>query len=192
MSRKLGIAINAVGFQVGWWACVLGAGWGKPLLGPLVISAFVVQQLLSRGADKSRILVLVLLAITGTVLDSLMSLAGIVCYEGGYGLVGWIAPLWITAMWTGFALTVDSSLGFLRNRLILSAVAGAAFGPLAYFTAERFGAVTFGYSNVFTIAMLAFVWAVMLSAIFNIPQSTLLKGNDLSVSSFPVAENSGR
>jgi hypothetical protein len=191
MSTKFKLAVNAAGFQAVWWACVLGASFNKPMIGPLAVLIFIAQQYYSEGDAIRRTALMALLMISGTALDSMMSLAGLVIYAGGYSSMSWLAPLWITAMWAGFALTIDSSLSFLRGRFLLSALAGAICGPLAYLTAARFGAVSFGSDPIVTFIVLAVIWAVVVTAIFNLPELRLKFFVPLAGTGTGSAESSG-
>ena len=49
--------------------------------------------------------------------------------------------LWMVVLWTAFAATLRHSLHWTRRRYVLSVVAGAVFGPLAYVAGEKLGAI---------------------------------------------------
>ena len=75
---------------------------------------------------------------------------------------GWsysITPLWIIVLWMGFAITLNSSLSWLKKKIKLSALFGAIGGPLAYLAGEKLEAVTL----MTPIAIIAIVigWAII-------------------------------
>ena len=46
---------------------------------------------------------IVLIGLIGTGMDSLKAATGFISYLGGYQDMGWLSPLWITAIWVFFA-----------------------------------------------------------------------------------------
>ncbi len=157
---------NALGFQGAWWLCVFGVLWGFPYLGPIAMLIFLVSHMLLMGKGKSELVFLVLMAIVGTVVDSLKASFGFISYMGGYGSVKIIAPLWITAMWTGFSATVNHSLYWIHNRYFLGFMIGAVFGPLAYMVGVNLQALSFNYSVPISAVVLAAVWGLSVPSMY--------------------------
>ena len=155
MNPKL---INFVAFQVGWFACVLSAAHYMPWLGLLLVTVIVALhvQRASRPAHEARLVFLA--SLFGIVFDSLLVASGWVQYSSGMVLTN-IAPYWIIAMWALFATTLNSSMGWLRNKLVLASVLGAIFGPLSYIAGQRLGAIEFIDMNKASIA-LALGWSI--------------------------------
>jgi len=135
------ILVNFAVFEIGWFACVLGAARGRPWLGMAISGLILLGSLLAAGAAWMRQLLL-LLAVTaiGFVWDSALSLAGITVYPGmSHGLA--LAPAWIAALWALFAMTLDVSLRWLQGRTVLAIVLGAIAAPLSYYGGARLGAL---------------------------------------------------
>lgn len=133
-------ALNAVAFQVGWFACVLGAASGRPWLG-LAATAVVVVLHLDRTERPGReALLLGLAALLGLAFDSALVTLGWLSYPNGMVIDG-LAPYWIVAMWVLFAATLNSSLRWLHTRPGLAALFGLAGGPLSYLAGQRLGGV---------------------------------------------------
>ena len=155
MNRKL---LNFVIFQIGWFSCVLGAANGSPWLGPLVASAVVLFHLLTSEKAINEVR-LVLIAVTiGLVCDGLLLNSGWIKYNSASAYAG-IAPYWILAMWAIFATTLNLSMSWLKDNLLLSSILGMIFGPLSYFAGQRLGAIEiqdFGSS----VIALSIIWAV--------------------------------
>ena len=99
----------------------------------------------------------------GLVFDSLLESSGWLRYPSGM-LLSNMAPYWILAMWALFATTLNSSMGWLKNKLILASVLGAIFGPLSYMAGQRLGAIEFIDSSKATIA-LALTWSIAMPAL---------------------------
>jgi len=134
------LLINFILFQIGWFAVVLSAANGQPLLGVVIIALIIAQHLYS-SEQRSHELVLVSLAlIIGLVWDSAMTMSGLFVYRSGV-LVDHLAPYWILAMWALFAITLNLSMRWIKGRITLAAIAGAVFGPLAYYAGYQLGAV---------------------------------------------------
>lgn len=151
---------NLLGYQLVWFAAVIGAGGGSPWWGVLAALGFVAAQgWVSpwRGSD-ARVVAGALAC--GVALDGGLSLAGWLGYASATPAL--LAPLWILALWAAFAMTINHSLGFLHGRPWLAAALGAVGGPLAYLGAARgFAAVEF-VAPVSALVLLAAGWALAL------------------------------
>lgn len=153
------ILVNFVAFQLGWFACVLGAAHGLPWAGTGIALAIVAWHL-TRAARPGAELVLVLIAAgIGALWDSGLSALGWIRYPSGVLIEG-TAPYWIVAMWMLFATTLNVSLAWLRRNLPLAAVFGALGGPLAYLGGAKLGALSFGAQEAALVA-LALGWAAL-------------------------------
>jgi len=151
---------NFVAFQVGWFSCVLGAANGLPLLGVLVVCLIVALHIRLSDQPGHELRLLVLSMLLGLVFDSLLVSSGWVSYPSGMMVAG-VAPYWILAMWALFSTTLNLSMGWLKNSLVLASVMGAVFGPLSYLAGQRLGAiqlVDFRSSMI----MLALIWALVM------------------------------
>ena len=114
----------------------------------------------------------VLVGIIGTVVDTVLLQTELIEYQGVY--TDNIAPLWITAMWVGFAATINHSLAWLKNKWIISFALGAIFGPLSYYTGIKFEALHFEIS-VLTISILALLWGVVIPYLYYLNGKVLSK-----------------
>lgn len=155
MNKKL---LNFVIFQVGWFSCVLGAANGSPWLGPLVASAVVIFHFLTSEKAMPEVR-LVLLAVTiGLISDGLLLSSGWIKYNSASAYAA-VAPYWILAMWAMFATTLNLSMSWLKNNLLLSSILGAIFGPLSYLAGQRLGAIEIQHFGTSVVA-LAIIWAI--------------------------------
>lgn len=156
---KLKVA-NYVLFQLGWFACVLGAAHGMPLAGPAVVAAVVAIHLSLARRPGVEAALLAACAIIGGLFDTLLLATGWVAYDNGQWIPG-AAPYWIFAMWVLFAATLNLSLGWLKGRPLLAGALGAAGAPLSYVAGAELGAITL-VQPLGALAMLAGGWAVLM------------------------------
>jgi hypothetical protein len=151
---------NFAGFQIAWWACVLGAAHGAPWLGVVACLAFVALQWLASSRRRADAWLVLCAALTGLAFDGLLAQLGWIDYRDSAGALP--APAWIVALWAAFAMTINHSLAWLRPWMAI--VLGAVGGPMAYLGAERLGAVELIASVQATVA-LAIGWAMATCAL---------------------------
>ena len=158
--------LYAVGETLGWFACVLGAAHGKHWLGAAVVAALIILHLLTKATRSARrILTIVFVSVLfGLCLDSLLILIGV------YVPVRWLLPaplatIWLMMLWANFGLIVDVPLRRLQDHLLVAAVFGAVFGPVAYLGGQRLGAIQIVEPATFNLAVLAGAWALGLAAL---------------------------
>jgi len=151
--------LNAMLYQLTWLATVGGAGHGYWWSGALMLLIFAAIQLPQSATRIADIQLLLIAAVVGFAIDSSLAVSGVLIYAAA---VPWphLAPLWIVVLWASFSLTMNHSLAFLRPRPVLAALFGGIGGPLAYWAAQRgFGAVSFGGNFLYTLSILAVIWA---------------------------------
>jgi hypothetical protein len=151
---------NFAAFQLGWFACVLGAARGWPWLGPLVVTAVIAAHLLRVPRPAPELKLIGLAVLMGVVADSLLLASGWLAYPNGLWIPG-LAPYWIVAMWALFATTLNVSMRWLRSNLLLASFAGAVGGPLSYAAGARLGGLAW-IEPVWALTALAMIWAAAL------------------------------
>lgn len=167
MSRRA-IVLNAVAYQLVWFATVLGAGRGLWWPGPLAALAFIALHLgvfVRDGGERRHDLVLVVAAVAcGLVIDGVLSASGAIVFApAAPALPAGGAPLWMLTLWGAFALTLRHSLRAVTARPLLAAALGAIGGPLAYLGAARAsGVLAFPEPRGMTLAMVAAGWCLAL------------------------------
>jgi hypothetical protein len=160
--------INALVFQVGWLCCVLAGANHFPWLGTLAALLIVGRHIATASTPQVELLLILTAGVIGAVWDSLLVYAGWLTYPSGI-LIDGTAPHWIVAMWLLFATTLNVSLRFLKQRLLLAAVLGAIGGPLAYFAGYKLGGVQI---PDFPVAMtaLAVGWCVFMPLLMRLSE----------------------
>lgn len=163
MMPKPQIIINFVLFQIGWFACVLGAAKQMPWLGVIVVAAIIAWHLSQAKQAKPELILLALVLIIGGSFDQLMLSSGLISYQAH----GWeflnnpsaLTPAWILALWAEFVTILNVSLRWMHGKWLIAVLFGAIGGPLAYMGAEKLGAVTLNNLPVTYIA-LGLGWAI--------------------------------
>lgn len=155
---------NLIGYQVVWFALVIGAAHGAPGWALVAGAAFVIAQvaLSHQVASECRLLGMALLF--GLVIDGVPAMLGWWRYASPTpaGPPGG-APVWILMLWLSFATTLNRSLSFVRNHVGWAALLGAIGAPLAYLGAARgWGAVLLPQPAYGAMAWLAATWACAL------------------------------
>ena len=153
------MVVNFVAFQVGWFACVLGAARGWPLLGPLVALAILVPMAWTSPRPSGFVLLLATGAAVGFCWDSALSASGLMQFRGGS--LAPFAPLWIVALWMLFASTCNRSLRWLQASVPLAVALAVVAAPLSYLAGARLGALQLPRPTAGLVAQ-AFGWAVIL------------------------------
>lgn len=157
---------NLIGFQASWWACIFGTKYQYTFIGPFCMFVFLLIHLIYFRVKKEELILILLVSLIGTLIDTTLAYCGMIVYEGSYLYITFLAPLWITAMWAGFASTVNHSLAWLEEKPFLSFSMGLVAGPLSYFTAERFGVIIINGSAILYTAVLAIIWGFSVTFIF--------------------------
>ena len=152
------IVINIILFQIGWFACVLSAASNQPLVGAIISLLIIVTHLLITKQYQQEIRIIVIAMVIGFFWDSLIVSAGWITYTSGM-LSDFMAPYWIVLMWALFATTLNHSLSWMKEKLLLAGVFGAVAGPLAYYAGVKLGAVEF-VNEVNAFVTLSIGWAV--------------------------------
>ena len=132
--------LNAVLFQLSWFACVLGPVFDFVLLGPCFVVLSVAVQNYSNSNWRRELKFLAAVGVIGSLIDSLSLYFDVIFFPLG-SLMPWPYPLWMTALWVSFGTTLNSSLRWLQQKLLFAALLGGVGGPLAYYSADRFGAI---------------------------------------------------
>ncbi|MDJ0957940.1 MAG: DUF2878 domain-containing protein [Arenicellales bacterium] len=154
------IIVNMVFLQGLWFAVILGAAheWMAPALICLVL--FCLYQFFHVDNPRQEAAVVMFATLLGSILDSVWVQLGWLKFSYPIPHAG-LAPFWIAMLWAGFGLTLNHSLRWLQNRLVLAAVFSMISAPLSYFAASRLGAVEILYPS-FIYPALSLSWAVVI------------------------------
>jgi len=152
--------LNFVLFQTAWFAGVLGAARGMPLLGTAIVALVIVWHLTvsARPAVEARLVGAALLV--GAVFETFCVQLAQVSYASGQPDPR-LAPYWMVAMWGLLAIALNVTMRWMKRRWLLAAVLGAIAGPMSYAGGVRLGAATFLHATA-ALVTLAISWAVLM------------------------------
>ena len=155
----MALAINFIGFQIGWFACVLGAAYGQTLLAVVAV-LFIIALHLYRNTSYAELYIILTAMVIGFIWESFLVTSGWLSYGLAADSVVF-APVWLVAMWALFATTINLSMAWLKNHWFLASLMGAIFGPLAFVAGEKLGAVQF-VDRPLALSALALGWACLM------------------------------
>ncbi len=165
--------INIASFYLGWFACLLGATQNMPRLGALVITALLVLHLVLTANRSQELRFILVTGLLGTCLDSLLMLSGLYTFTNH--TLSLLCPVWLTALWMGFASTLNHSMRWLHGRYGLASFFGAVSGPLSYYAGARLGALTFVPAAGVTLTALAIVWSLVVPGLLWLAHTMTLR-----------------
>jgi len=159
ISRGTRLAVNVVGVNAGWFACVLGAAHGLHWLGPVVVAGLLALHLALNRPWQAELPLAAAGGAFGFVFDSLLIGCGV------YEAERWVLPapltaIWLVALWVNFALVLNVALGWLQGRWALAAALGFVGGPAAYYSGQRLGALRLAPPLWRSLVVLGIAWAV--------------------------------
>ena len=155
--------LNIACFQLGWFACVLGAAQSMPWIGPLVAVPVIALHLYQADNSRLEIVLMLIAAFVGSLFDQSLLSLGLIKFTSG-SMHGYLLPLWMVTLWLLFATTLNVSLRWMRGRPVVAVLFGVVGGPLAYMGGVKLGAMQFLQPTPLLIA-LAIGWGIFMPAL---------------------------
>lgn len=179
------LIINFVLFQIGWFACVLGGAFHQPVLGSAIALSIIIFHLYNSARNRPEFDLLLLAIVIGFIFESAMVSFNLAHYSNAQFHQN-IAPYWMILMWPLFATTLNLSMRWLKKlSLVLVALIGAVFAPIAYFAGSNLGAVVYD-DTVISLSVIALAWALLFPAL--VVAARRLNGYELTDASVIDAE----
>ncbi len=158
----MGNWINMIFYQATWIASVYGAGQRRWWPGLAVLAAFAAWQIAVSRWRRADLALVVAVSIVGFGIDSLFLRHGLMRFAAPDAWPA-IAPPWLIALWTSFALALNHSLSFLHGRPVVAALLGCIGAPLAYWAAgSGWHALTLGDRPALTLVLTGAIWAALM------------------------------
>lgn len=145
---------NAILFQLGWFACVLGGDGPWLLVAGLALAVHLLW--VSSWAAQGKLLLSVFLF--GCAVDSFLLHLGVF----DFGEPRTLIPLWLALLWLLLTTTLDHSLAWSARPWWRASLLGAIGGPLAYYAGAQLGGVQLPLGTATTLGLLALIWAVVM------------------------------
>lgn len=184
------LIVNIIGFQVGWFSCILSARWNIPWMGMAVVSVVILLHLFLQQRPRTEAVAILLIATAGASLDTLLHMLGLLSLVD-HPRPDPLFPLWIAALWANFAATLTTTFGWLRHRLALAAVLGLIGGPTTYYAGVALDAVEFHTRQGFTWAALGIQWFLAMPAAVWLAHTINRRPDEASTPSLPGEEGPG-
>ena len=160
--------INAAGFQAGWWACILGVGHQRELEALAFCLSWIGIQVYVSHTRTQDIRLALLALLLGILIDTALQQLAVIEFYGW--ALGPLSPFWLWALWLMFALTLNSSLAFLKHQpRITCAALGLVLGPLTYMAGANLGAAAWTPSFV-SVAWLCGAWMIAMPLLVSAAQ----------------------
>ncbi|MEZ0316101.1 MAG: DUF2878 domain-containing protein, partial [Methylophilaceae bacterium] len=115
--------INFIGFQLGWFACVLGAANQLPWLGVLISAPIIAWHLWQAGNPRLELTLMLIATFFGTLFDQSLLSLGLIEYPAST----WPAlliPVWMMVLWMLFVTTLNVSLRWMRGKYLIATIFG--------------------------------------------------------------------
>ena len=153
-------------FDIAWASAVAGGAGGWPWIGALpALGVLALHLFVSRARIGAELRAVLAIAAFGILLETGFMGAGLVSFAGE-PVLGVLPPVWVWALWLGFASLPNGSLGWLQGRAGLQVLLGLVFGPLAYWTGAKMGAAAMPPPAALVVIGLA--WALAFPAIMGL------------------------
>ncbi len=144
---------NAVLFQMGWFACVMGGNsyWLLLPVGVLLIHLLWISSWAAEGK------LLLWITALGTVLDSALMLLGVF----DFGSDGLLIPLWLILLWAVLGTTLRHCLAWTAKPWWRASLLGAIGGPMSYYAGSKLAGVQLPLGLWPSMVLLAALWAAV-------------------------------
>ncbi|MEA9978099.1 MULTISPECIES: DUF2878 domain-containing protein [unclassified Pseudomonas] len=144
---------NALLFQIGWFACVLGGNSLWLLLAGVVLA----MHLLWISSWRTEGPLVVSVALIGTLIDSLLLKSGVFSFASE----GLLIPLWLMVLWAVLATTLNHCLDWTATPWWRASVLGAIGGPMSYYAGSKMAGVYLPLGLWPSMLLLGIIWAVL-------------------------------
>lgn len=162
---RLSFIINALLFQITWFACVIGSTHQLTWPGALACSCLFLWQWSPKNRHPSDTILIIAAIVLGLFVDSLWLQLNLFSFTYQSPING-VAPAWIIILWIGFALTINHSLGWIKAHPLLPALVGLIGGPLSYLAGAKLGAISYQADHLLICSSLGIAWAIALTFLY--------------------------
>jgi len=159
--------INIIGFQVGWFACVLSATNHYPWWGVLVSSIIMVLHIARSNDSKAETRLIIAAMLIGLLFDSIPLALGWINFSQMSFWADYLPPVWMICLWGLLATTINTGLSWLKNKIWLAAIIGGLSGPISYWGGSRLGGLQILNINA-ALVYLTLGWALAVPLLLKI------------------------
>ncbi len=171
--------VNYVFYQVGWFACVLGASWHRPWAGFAVGLLLLVAHFVLSSRPERDLKLVVVAVVAGLIVELMLIATGTYRFTSGT-VVAALPPAWLLLMWAQFATTFPFSLKPIVMKPVAAALFGAIGGPLAFVAGQGLGAVTLLPPVSLSLLRLAVSWGIAMTVLSAVAREELRREGSLA------------
>ncbi|MDX1803583.1 MAG: DUF2878 domain-containing protein [Alcanivorax sp.] len=153
-----GTLVNALTFQLLWFAAVAGAAHGWAWLAWPVLLTMVSLQGRGRNHWQRDVLMLLTGALFCLITEPVWLVVSLLKYV--HWSDHWLAPHWVWALWLGFAVSFHYSLRWLQGRWWLASMLGAFGSVVSVSTGIKLGAAVAPQGWLPLALVYGVVWAL--------------------------------
>lgn len=157
-SQKL--VVNFIGFQCFWWACILLQNQAL-----LICLVLLTLHLLFHRQPAIELQSISVIAGIGFFVDSSLTHFGLFHFTTPLFNNG--PPVWLLALWFGFATTVTTCCKLITKRWHAMAI-GALFAPVSYLASIKLGAASILLPVAQVWITLMFVWLWLMPLLLSV------------------------
>jgi hypothetical protein len=167
----LGIWLQAIGFQLVWFAWALGVPDDLLWPGAVVSVVFLLAHRLWQAHRRTDLHCVSVCLLFGILLDSVLMHWGWLSFAQ-LNPAPWevLQPWWMGLLWACLGCTIHHSLAWLKGRLALSLSLSALAGVLSYAAAHRMGALELTQFGPACIALGLF-WGLFIPLLQTLPRA---------------------
>lgn len=151
--------INFLFFYFGWGLCLQQASINSGWLGPLVVLGMFLFHLYMIQERLFELVFVPTMAFLGSITDTVYMWSGLITYEAMPSWLNWWAPPWIFSVWVLFAMSINHSLIWMKERWWLAIIFGAGGACLTYSAGEVIGACNFHEPFPVVMMVIGSVWS---------------------------------
>jgi hypothetical protein len=153
------IFLTLCGFEMTWFACVIGDYKGFPSLGIILGLIYLTLFLYFANDRVKAIKICIKYSVLGIIFDSFLSYSGLYVINSSF-MFGFI-PIWLVVLWISFSTLFVDILIFLKKRRFISFLAGFLLVPPTYYVGIALNIAK--SNNLFlTILTMAIFWGTLL------------------------------
>jgi hypothetical protein len=156
--------VNALLFQIGWFLCASSVLHDTEMLVLALCTSLIIVHLMKSQHKIQALSLVTVVLILGIIVDTSLHQLQIIDFYGWH--IAYLSPFWDWMIWVMFALTLESSLAFLKKiNWMAQAFTGLIFSPVSYIAGSKLGAAQFEPS-LSHIAAVGLTWMLVLPCIF--------------------------
>lgn len=157
--------VTFVGAQACWWGCVLGAGTPYAVAAVAFTGVWIALHVARARRRRDEIVLVVVATALGVVVDSALVGGSAMRFPDAVALGPLPTPLWMIALWSGFATMLLSTLRPIVTSMPRALLFGFLGGPLSYLGGSRLGPLEIPAPVPQGLVVIGLAWAMAMAVL---------------------------